>query len=151
MKKPKIKIAIIIFMLASFVTAPLSADEHTAATEKDSASESALDSLCDGHQEKDSVNAKSKFQVFMSIEAMGDQPNIIGNFLNLQRYSARQNIASAQRNLKKDIADMTAKKFWLISIFRAPLDIAPIDVPWPVQCDVRLDNDFHTVTPLISF
>jgi hypothetical protein len=151
MKKTKIKTVIMIFMFALFAARLLSADDHTAVTEKDSSSESAIDSLRDSGEEKDSSNAKSKFQVFMSIEAMGDQPNIIGNFLNLQKYSARQSIASTHRDMKKIKADMSAKRFWLISIFTDPLDIAPADFPWPVQCDVRLDNDFHTVAPLIGF
>ncbi len=151
MKKSKIKTVIMIIVFTLCTAGPLSADDHTAITKKDLSSESTPDSLQDESGEKDSVNAKSKFQVFMSIEAVGDRPNIIGNFLNLQRYSARQSIAAAHHDLKKNIADMSAKRFWLISIFRDPLEIAPIDVPWPAQCDVRLDNDFHTVTPLISF
>jgi hypothetical protein len=151
MLESKIKIVTMIFILALCAAKPLSADDHTGTEKMDSSLQSAADSLHNGDEKKDSVNAKSKFQVFMSIDARGDRPNIIGNFLNLQRYNVRQSIASAHRDMKKNVADMSAKRFWLISIFRDPLDIAPIDVPWPVQCDVRLDNDFHTVAPLISF
>lgn len=140
-----------ILILTLFAVGPLYAEEHTAVNEKDSSGEYTIDSLNGDNHETDSIDSESKFQVFMSIEAISEQPNIIGNFLNLQRYSARQSIAAAHRDLKKNTADMKAKRCWLISIFRDPLDIAPFEVPWPVQCDVRLDNDFHTITPLISF
>jgi hypothetical protein len=140
-----------IIILTLFAARPVYTEEYPDINQTDSSGEFAIDSFNGGGHEVDSINSDSKFQVFMSIEAMSEQSNIIGNFLNLQRYSARQSFAVAHRDLKKKMAAMQAKRCGLISIFREPLDIAPFEVPWPVQCDVRLDNDFHTITPLISF
>jgi len=140
----------LVFMMILF-SETVKGDNRDIHSEKDSLAKSADTDEDDRDSGMVNLNRGSKFEVYMSIEGMGEENEVIGDFLNFQKYKLQQSINLAHRKMKHRKAAARAKRFWLIGIFRDPLEISPADIPWPIQSDIQLDNDFHTITPLIGF